>query len=536
MNENNIKIDGCDIFYCLKKGVLDCDHLLVVFSGFGMHGNFTYDFAGKSLEIIPSNILWIKDIYKGNACYYLGSKMDFSFEKAIVKLIDKICQDLNLNRDTVTLLGASKGGTASLYFGLKYNFKNIISSAPQIKIGSFVKKVHPDVYDHLIKSESDVEELDSLIDKNINALELDLNKNIYLFSSLVDEYETCEDLHKSLIKFKNFNHIQTDSQLVWQHNTITAYNIPLIISIICANSQGLSPSFGQDVINGNRQKSSYNIENVIREQRKRCEVIAELQSFRVDGDRIYPEGVAFVRGYEIQGYGTIKKKLILRDKRSSREYIFPIGSFLNKRFSKTYYSEVFIDYSAAGFTTMLRKGLNVSIPPSSYELFINLEVESVNVTVPLKCTRDFPVGILGSNLCRITCFNGNSYLQIIPPISEFKPDFYKLLESWQRKDRIHYRGYLGKYGMEVSSWGDLSVWLILHSQKKDYIFPYGKVDYPELNEYFNGFGSYSKSSFCSIGSRGVDISSIPNGEYEVFISILVNGSLISVKVENLNIC
>lgn len=107
--------------------------------------------------------------------------MDFSFEKAIVKFIDKICQDLNLNRDTVTLLGASKGGTASLYFGLKYNFKNIISSAPQIKIGSFVKKVHPDVYEHLIKSESDVEKLDSLIDKNINALELDLDKNIYLF-------------------------------------------------------------------------------------------------------------------------------------------------------------------------------------------------------------------------------------------------------------------------------------------------------------------------------------------------------------------
>lgn len=530
--EENIVIDGHNITYMYRKGKLDCRHLLVILSGFGATSNFTYDFSGSSLDIVPSHILWIKDEFAGNCCYYICHHMDFYVEHIIMDFIDFFCKKYFFDRESVTILGASKGGSAALYFGLKYNFKSIISSAPQIKIGSFIQKIHHDIYCHMINQDKDKEVLDKLI---MNAIiNGDKKKNIYLFSSPVDEHETCDSIHDFLNKYKNFNHIVTNSTCVWRHNTITSYNVPLIVSIICANSQGAYPRFGEYIYNGKKEDEDYNREYIIAEQQEKKEGIAILKKCNILEGKIFPEGVSFIRGFSIPTYGTIKNTLIIKNKKTNKEYLYPIGIILNNQYSKTYFLDTYCNYNAAGFASLKREGIDLDIPCGVYSVFMLIEIGSIKVKVPVQLLADLKNGIVKNGICRIFLDNGNASIQIIPPISKNKPDIYQLKEYWNN-NKVHYRGNFIKYGIELKDWSDVSFWLVFHSPNKDFIFEYGKNNCEELNDIFDGFGHYSKSNFCSIKNKGVDISQIQQGKYDVYISMLVKGSVFSQKIEEITI-
>ncbi len=109
-------VEDISIKYMFKPATLDVKHLIIVFSGFGWSSPFTYDFSGKSLKDVPSNILWIKDDFFGFPCYYLCKHRNFSIESSVIKFIEKILSILSLTKNNCTVVGASKGGTAALYY------------------------------------------------------------------------------------------------------------------------------------------------------------------------------------------------------------------------------------------------------------------------------------------------------------------------------------------------------------------------------------------------------------------------------------
>jgi len=525
---------------------MDCRHLLVIFSGFGLHSNFTYDFSGKSLDSVPSHILWIKDDFKGNCCYYLCCKMDFSFEEAIVAFIDHICREHVLDRNNVTLLGGSKGGSAALYFGLKYSFANVISSAPQIRIGSFIEKVHADIAEHMMRSPADREALDVLIPHLTERTQLE---NLYLISSPCDGWETCMDFHPRLRTVRNFCHIVTDSSCVWQHNMITSYNVPTILSIVLANSQGMHPHFGEWVHNGIPASEDAAAEKLLARQKAAGEAFACLTSCAFADGKMYPEGAAFIRGIPCPDYGLFSRALLLTSEQDGTEQRFPLGAVKNTRYSKTYFKHAMCDYTAAGFATFKKEGISPAFSAGSYRMSMEITGQGCRSVVPLVLEGSPIIGSMGDKLIRIipsVSADGCSIIQVIPSISNVTPDIFKLTGQWKRliklftsasrrEHRLHYEGEFLKYGVELEDWKDVTFWLVLRSAKKTYVFEIGKNHRPQLNRLFNGFGIYQKSNFCTIKREGVDVALVQSDRYDVFITMLHKGSTFSQKIESLRL-
>ncbi|MFC7510864.1 hypothetical protein ACFQV4_08055 [Streptomyces thermocarboxydus] len=110
----------------------DHRNLLVVFSSVGSRYGF-----GDALDSVQCHILRIRDHFDGGASYYVARDMDFSVSESVQSLIRSFMERLGVSRDGVTLLGASKGGSAALYYGIKYDYRNIVASTPQYFLGSY---------------------------------------------------------------------------------------------------------------------------------------------------------------------------------------------------------------------------------------------------------------------------------------------------------------------------------------------------------------------------------------------------------------
>ncbi|PTT55701.1 accessory Sec system protein Asp2, partial [Aeromonas sp. HMWF014] len=166
MNIQSFSFESCQVEYIFKSAKKDYKHLLIVFSGHPEKAK--YDFQGGASEHYNGNILWIRDActLSGICNYYMMSDNQYVVESAVVALINAKINFLNINSDDVTLIGFSKGGSAALYFGVKYGFKNIISTVPQMKIGSYVHRYHKSVATEMLGDKYsiyDIDKLDSIL-------------------------------------------------------------------------------------------------------------------------------------------------------------------------------------------------------------------------------------------------------------------------------------------------------------------------------------------------------------------------------------
>ena len=73
--EQTSLIDGISIRYIRKLAKFSCRFLIVVFSGFDLNSSSSYDFNDYSLINLHSHIIWIKDNFFENYCYYISYKI-----------------------------------------------------------------------------------------------------------------------------------------------------------------------------------------------------------------------------------------------------------------------------------------------------------------------------------------------------------------------------------------------------------------------------------------------------------------------------
>lgn len=123
-------------YYYEKAKFYNKKKLIVVFSSFS-NGNPKYNYIA-TLKTIDCNKLFILDDYGVKGSYYLGVNGNLDIENSVISLITKIMSENSIDFKDVIVAGSSKGGTAALYYGLKYNFGNIIAGAPQYKIGTYL--------------------------------------------------------------------------------------------------------------------------------------------------------------------------------------------------------------------------------------------------------------------------------------------------------------------------------------------------------------------------------------------------------------
>ena len=164
-----------DINYLFEKGAKASPFLLVAFQAVPTvkngKPNKSYNYT-KFLKDINVNRLFIEDTCGEFGCYYLCNNMNFEVEETVIALIESIMKKYKIKPENVITFGSSKGGSAALYYGLKYKFGHVISGAPQTKIATYLNGCRPNMLQYIAGqdlAEDNLKKIDSLILNQVKA-------------------------------------------------------------------------------------------------------------------------------------------------------------------------------------------------------------------------------------------------------------------------------------------------------------------------------------------------------------------------------
>lgn len=114
--------------------------LIVIFQGLSEKPSYNYI---RTLKDIKVSQLFIKDDLGESdtkATYYLGKNKKFDISIEVSRLVEEFRSLNNLDKDSVILVGSSKGGYAALYQCFMNEYKYAIVGAPQIYLGDYLGK------------------------------------------------------------------------------------------------------------------------------------------------------------------------------------------------------------------------------------------------------------------------------------------------------------------------------------------------------------------------------------------------------------
>ena len=186
-NINRKKFDGEKIFssihpikYYFEKAKLNNKNkLMIIFSAFSTD-EAKYNYI-STLKTCDCNKLFILDDFGSKGTYYLGLKGDFNIETSVMALISYIMSKNNILFSNVISIGSSKGGSAAIYFGLKYNFGDVIAGAPQYKIGTYLSDLS--ISDYALEIFGEISDCNRIKYNNLIRLSANTCTNIYLLTS-----------------------------------------------------------------------------------------------------------------------------------------------------------------------------------------------------------------------------------------------------------------------------------------------------------------------------------------------------------------
>lgn len=140
-NSEKVYFNDQPVKYVLQESKVNSPYLVISFSGL-----YSTEFQGgppvynhiRTLETVKTNKLFILDSYENQFCYYVGFGGSKEFERSVFALIMSVANRLKVPADNIIATGSSKGGTAALYFSMKYYFGHAIIGAPQIYISKYL--------------------------------------------------------------------------------------------------------------------------------------------------------------------------------------------------------------------------------------------------------------------------------------------------------------------------------------------------------------------------------------------------------------
>ncbi|WP_404322687.1 hypothetical protein LG298_23800 [Cytobacillus firmus] len=183
--DENIHESNVPVKYVFEEGHLHKKHLVVVFAGFhdaNANPPYKYNYI-RSLRNIDCHRLFILDNYGPRGCYYIGGNGSCEFETSVNSLIMSISRKYDIRPENIITAGSSKGGSAALYYGLKYNYGSIIAGAPQTRIADYVGKFAKETSDYMLgenPSEEKVAWLNNIISVQLNH---EILSDIYILTS-----------------------------------------------------------------------------------------------------------------------------------------------------------------------------------------------------------------------------------------------------------------------------------------------------------------------------------------------------------------
>ncbi|WP_152666823.1 accessory Sec system protein Asp2 [Arthrobacter sp. YC-RL1] len=511
----------------------DRNHLVVVFSGFRKHG--TFDFGGGILNTFPSHIIWIDDTFNKKYSYYMLANGGEDISHDINEFIMQKLQSLGLDKKQCTLAGFSKGGSAALYYGVKFGYQNIVTSVPQFNISKYVRDNWASECDAMFggKDGAIYKKYENIISNIMNGDE-DINKNIYLFTSPSDiQYETeiIPNLHL-FEKYTNFNLVTSETPLVSQHDEVTRYNIPLILSVLNFLSEGIYPAFGQ-VLNGSKSFSAPN-NAVLGLPNIEPIPTGEISKISVSDSKLYIEGFGFFRNKSVSRYGEISYNLKLKSKQD--EFTVRLGQDKDRLLSSRQFSGKYVDYSHARFATMRHLGIDLkSLPDGRYDIEVETVAEDYNGTIS-----DFASGISPKNFIeRDATFrivqSGVKFVLIKDSfaIKSRMNTYFKLESMAVDQSKIYLQGYFIPTGFQFGTWRSISYYLRLVNieDNRTFLFKLASANRDDACALSGDiYLDQSKAYFATPGYSGIDISSVTVGEYNIQLVADFSGGIIFSKM------
>ncbi|NKX56475.1 hypothetical protein [Arthrobacter mobilis] len=517
---------GVVVQYKRRAARQDRRHLVVMFAG--IRPLDSYEFDGRASRDSQAHWLWLKDKFDGQHAYYLCRNLDFGIERAVIALIDGELERLGLTRSQCTLAGFSKGGFAALYLGIKYGFRNIVASAPQVYVGTHTRTNRPKIFAHLSGGGGDREQvlLDSLVPDAV-AADQETDRNIYLFSSPQDQFHQAQIVPAlpMFAKYANFNYIETDSDLVNEHTDVTRYNVPLILATLYALADNVAPRYGT-VRNGNRLDPA-TVGQVLLRQQERGDAVANLTSGRLSGSVFFPEGVGFLRGHAVRRWEDLAATLVLAGNGTRHE--FRLGGNRDAGIGFRYFEDAFCDYRLAAFSSPKKAGIDLgALPPDTYCLQLQLAAPDRTVEVPLRS--DTGIGSesqLGGRLFRFRADGGRAVLDIRPVLGAAPGEAcFRLRSCSTRGPLLHLAGDFAVRGVEILHRQAARYYLVLHGTAGVHSFelaPAARRGEPD--PFGDGLSDYSWAGFGTRRDAGVDLSALAPGTYDAAVSLSCAGGL-----------
>lgn len=166
-------------YYFEKAKLVNKNKLIVVFSAFST-SDAKYNYI-STLKTCDCNKLFILDDFGKKGTYYLGLNGNFDIESSVISLITYIMSENNIEFSNVISVGSSKGGSAAIYYGMKYNFGNVIAGAPQYKIGTYLSDLS--ISDYAFDIFGEINDSNRVKYNNLIRLAANVKTNIYLLTS-----------------------------------------------------------------------------------------------------------------------------------------------------------------------------------------------------------------------------------------------------------------------------------------------------------------------------------------------------------------
>lgn len=530
--------DDVRVNYKHRRATGDRRHLVVIFSGFRKLG--TFDFDGSVAAGLRGDILWIQDHFFDNYAYYLCRAMDYSIRDSVHALIEQTRIGLGLEKSQCTMAGFSKGGSAALYFGIKYDYGAVVSTVPQMQIGSYVYNNWPKAFEAMSKNASAAEraELDKVLPDLIRG-DTEVDRNIYLFSSEADEQypHEVEPYLDLFSKYKNFNFILTDSPLVTEHHLVTRYNVPLILSTISALIEGATPRLGE-VRNGSRNhRSTLKGPSIVDVQRRR-ELVSELTAAPIREGRLYFEGYGFIKGFSASRYKDIGWQVHF-DSSIDKRYSYYAGGINNPTLSNRFYENEPCDYSIASFASMGRKGVDLEeIPDGIYRAQLEVTHAGMSIEDSLKSSKGMEIwGETSSSIVGLHTSAKGTTLTKRPAVGPESHDgYFAETKRWIKDSFFHVEGYFAVHGFETPRYTDVAYYLVftsLEDATNSKVIKIAAAHRDDVGERLGDpWGDYSKSYFATPKYQGVNLASLDPGTYTVHITVRLGKAVFSQLVDS----
>ncbi|STZ09706.1 Uncharacterised protein [Moraxella caviae] len=550
-----VNINGFDIKFIHKPCRKDTAHLVVLLNGY-RHGGWEY---ANSINFFKCSVLMIADVFKNGQSCYLGAQGTFEFSDAVASLIHKTLKSLMLTADDCTLIGPSKGGFAALYMGLKYNFKNIVAPAFVGHIGSWMVRYTPSIADHVMGVGYDgkvVEKYDRLL---LDLIEQDDNpdKNIYVFLSKADNFylelgqrEVTQALAE---KYRNFNALYADTELVFQHDQVTPYFLQETLSITSLLTQGITTRLNKHLTDDILQPSvivpNERTKAVFAAKRSRYQdkpkAIGKLEKIHTEQGVMFVEGLLYLQGYDSPNYHYLSKHLKLKSvsSKSNQEYEFALGSVPKHPISREIFSDMYFDYTAAGTATMGLKGIDLkNIAQGRYEILVSAtpsaEPEYRNYIAPKLNSELEQHDSDGYYNYRLNKQKDSLFLTKQPIICEQKDAqfHFSLKNTWAKDHLFHIEGEFLVKGADFSEFYVSKYYCVLrHCESgKQYAIALGQIKQENLGEAIGNFnGGYQACYYASMNLKGIDTTSFEHGKYEMFVSLAYQSEVFSHQIPQL---